>query len=271
MGYWEDRQAEALANITKKNQKEIEKQLTRYYAACSHNLRGQFLLTYNHLLSSIEKRGNATPADLYKLNKYWELQAQVQQELRKLGNKQTVLFSKIFMAQWEEIYQVWALKDDLHYSKIDYQMAELMINAIWCADGLSWSDRIWTNTNKLQQALNDELINCVLTGASPRQLKERLMADFQVSYGRADALVRTELAHIQTTAAEQRYIDGGVEFVQIWADKDERQCDVCGKLHQKVIRLGKEKIPIPAHTNCRCSIVPVIKPRGNFERLLDET
>lgn len=271
MGYWEERQAEALANITKKNQKEIEKQLTRYYAACSHNLRGQFLLTYNHLLSSIEKRGNATPADLYKLNKYWELQAQVQQELRKLGNKQTVLFSKIFMAQWEEIYQVWALKDDLHYSKIDYQMAELMINAIWCADKLSWKERIWTNCDKLQQTLNEELINCVLTGASPRQLKERLMSDFKVSYGRADALVRTELAHIQTTAAEQRYIDGGVEFVQIWADKDERQCDVCGKLHQKVIRLGKEKIPIPAHTNCRCSIVPVIKPRGNFETLLDET
>ena len=267
--YWEDREAEAQAALTRKNTKEIEKQLLKYYDISVRNLRGQFLSTYNHLLSRIEKGHEPTPADLYKLNKYWELQGDIQHELKKLGDKEIQLFQKNFMQQWEEIYNIWAAKDDIHYSKMDYQAAALMISEIWCADGLSWSERVWTNTSKLQEALNDELINCVLTGKSPKQLRERLMYQFNVSYGRADSLVRTELAHIQTKAAEQRYMDMGVKYIQIYADKDERRCDVCGKLHTKVYVLGRDKIPIPAHTNCRCTIIPVTKPQeGRMAGLL---
>lgn len=270
MGYWQDRQAEAQAALTRKNTKEIEKKLLKYYETSVHNLRGQFLVTYRHLLSSIEKGHEPTPADLYKLSKYWELQGEIQRELKKLGDKEIQLFQKNFLKQWEEIYNIWAAKDDIHYSRMDYQAAELMINSIWCADGLSWSDRVWTNTNKLQEALNDNLINCVLTGKSPRQLKEMLISEFNVSYSRADALVRTELAHIQTVAAEQRYIDMGVKYVQVWADEDERRCEVCGKLHTEVFVLGKDKIPIPAHTNCRCCIIPVTKTQeGQITGLLN--
>jgi hypothetical protein len=71
-------------------------------------------------------------------------------------------------------------------------------------------------------------------------------------------LARTELAHIQTQAARQRYEDTGIEYVEIWADKDERRCEVCGKLHQKRYPVGAQ-IPIPAHPRCRCTIVPVVE------------
>ena len=79
-----------------------------------------------------------------------------------------------------------------------------------------------------------------------------------MSYRRADTVVRTEIAHIQTQAAQQRYKDYGIEEVEIWADEDERRCDVCGKLHRTKYKVGAS-IPIPAHPNCRCCIVPVIK------------
>ena len=85
-------------------------------------------------------------------------------------------------------------------------------------------------------------------------LRER----FNVSYSRADALVRTELAHVQTEAAKQRYKDYGLDEVEIWADPDERTCPVCEKLHKKVYPVGAN-VPIPAHPRCRCCIVPVIK------------
>ena len=80
-----------------------------------------------------------------------------------------------------------------------------MINQIWCADGKSWSNRVWKNTDKLQQALNDNLIHCVLTGKKTTELKNILQNDFNVSYHRADSIVRTEMAHIQTQAAQKRY------------------------------------------------------------------
>ena len=71
--------------------------------------------------------------------------------------------------------------------------------------------------------------------------------------------MRTEIAHIQTQAARDRYIDAGVAEVEVWADKDERRCDVCGKLHEKRFKVT-EKIPVPAHPRCRCTIIPVVEP-----------
>ena len=132
-----------------------------------------------------------------------------------------------------------------------------MINNIWCADGKHWSSRVWDNTARLQETLNQNLIDCLVTGRNPDYLKGLLMNSFNVSYNRADMLVRTEMAHIQTQAAEQRYLDAGVEYVQVWADYDERRCEVCGNLHEKMYRVG-EKLPIPAHPNCRCCIIPVV-------------
>lgn len=261
MNYWEKRTLEAQQAITDRNIKDIEKQVAKYYKTAASNTVGGFLITYNKILQQIEKGQTPTPALLYKLDTYWQQQGQLKQELQRLGDKQTELYIKKFKEQFYDIYNSFAIKDDTNFHYISDDTVEQVIKYIWCADGKSFSDRVWNNTDKLQQALNDELINCVLTGKSPRQLRERLMYQFNVSYGRADSLVRTELAHIQTKAAEQRYNDMGVKYVQVWADKDERRCDICGKLHTQVYVLGRDKIPIPAHTNCRCTLIPVTKPQ----------
>ena len=255
--YWAQRQALTQAKLTEKNVKETEKQLAKYFKRTMDNVIGQFEKTYNKILLSIEDGKKPTPADLYKLNTYWEMQGQLKEELTKLGDKQAALFSKNFMDEYQQIYEAIALKDDLYFSEIDRKAAEQMINQIWCADGKSWSSRIWTNTSRLQQALNDNLIDCVVAGKKPSELKQLLQEQFGVSYNRADSIVRTEMAHIQTQAAKQRYTDAGVAEVEIWADKDERRCEVCGDLHQKRYPVGAA-VPIPAHPRCRCCIIPVI-------------
>ena len=136
-------------------------------------------------------------------------------------------------------------------------MIEQMINQIWAADGKSWSARIWDNTSRLQETLNEGLLHIVASGKQPRELKQVLQERFGVSYSRADALVRTEVAHIQNEAARKRYEDYGVAEVEVWADADERRCEVCAKLHKKVYPVGAP-LPVPAHPRCRCSILPVI-------------
>ena len=132
-----------------------------------------------------------------------------------------------------------------------------MINQIWCADGKSWSERIWENAERLAETLNEQLIHCVATGKKTTDLKNLLQERFGVSYSRADALVRTEIAHIQTQAAQKRYEDYGIQEVEIWADEDERRCEVCGELHRKKYPMGAQ-VPIPAHPRCRCCIIPVV-------------
>lgn len=256
--YWAHRTAKAQEALTTIGIARTEKQLIKYYSASMKKILGQFEQTYMKVFSSIEEGKQPTPADLYKLDTYWKMQGQLAQELQKLGDKQAAVLSREFVNHFQGVYDALALEDvSGMFSHIDTETAQQMINQIWCADGKSWSARIWENTSKLQQTLNDNLIYCVATGKKPSELKKLLQESFNVSYSRADALVRTEMAHIQTQAAQKRYENYGIQEVEILADKDERRCDVCGKLHQKRYPIGAA-MPIPAHPRCRCCIVPVV-------------
>lgn len=258
--YWQDRMAEAQAALTAKNRKQIEKQLKKYYGKSMERVIASFERTYDKLLLSKEKGIDPTPADLYKLDAYWQMQAQLKIELNKLGDKQISAMSKIFELHFFDIYYSIALEGLESFNTISSGGAMALINQIWCADGKSWSTRVWDNTASLVNMLNDELLHCVITGQKTSYLKKQLQETFNVGYSRADTLVRTEMSHIQNQAAKKRYEDYGITQFQVWADKDERRCDICGKLHKKVYGIN-ETVPIPAHPNCRCSIIPVVNKK----------
>lgn len=255
--YWKDRMAAAQEKISAKKRKEIDKQIKKYYKAAMEELTEGFAATYDKILLQKAKGMQVTPALLYQLDSYWKLQGQIKQELQKLGDKQIQLLSKYFETEFFEIYYSIALPTDKAFGTLSAEMVNQMINQIWAADGKSWSARIWGNTEKLAETLNEQLIHCVATGKKTTELKQLLQERFNVSYVQADTLARTELAHIQTTAAQKRYEDAGITKVQLWADEDERRCKICGKLHKKIYNIH-EQMPVPVHPRCRCVMIPVI-------------
>ena len=139
-----------------------------------------------------------------------------------------------------------------------------MINTSWLPDGKNFSDRVWDNTAKLTETLNEQLVHCVITGKKTTELKKLLQERFNVSYNQANTLVRTEIAHIQTQAAAQRYKDYGLEYYEFLG----REGDSCGHepdchdLNGKKFLLTEMKVgenAPPIHPNCRCCIIPVVK------------
>lgn len=256
--YWAERMAKAQTALTDKSLKKIEKQLAKYYGTAAKRVIEDFEATHNKLLATIADGKQATPADLYKLDKYWSMQGQMRQELQKLGEKQISLLTKQFEVNFFEVYYSLDIEGATAFSTIDTAGAMQLINSTWVADGKSFSQRVWDNTEKLVETLNEELIHCVATGKKTTELKNLLQERFNVSYSNADMIARTELAHVQTEAAKQRYKDYGIQQVEIWADSDERRCEVCGKLHEKKYPVGAH-VPIPAHPRCRCCIVPVVE------------
>lgn len=211
------------------------------------------------LIQAVGEGRAPTPADLYKLDTYWQMLSQASKELDKLCNKEIKLLEKQFIEAYQDIYNNVAIKSTSQaFSTLDRKGVQQIINAIWCADGQSWSSRVWKGKQYLLETLNEELVSIVAAGKKSGELKKRLQARFSVSYSQADALVRTEIAHIQTEATKKRYTDYGIKEVQIWADADERRCEVCGQLHKKIYPVGAA-VPIPAHPRCRCCIVPYDK------------
>lgn len=255
--YWAARIAKAQDKITQKNRRQIERQIRKYYKTAAQQVITDFEDTYIKILNTMEKGQQPTPADLYKLDKYWHMQGQMRQQLQKLGEKQISKLTTIFELNFFEVYHSISLQGLNTYSTIDEAGIQQLLNQVWCADGKLWSQRVWENTKQLAATLNEELVNCIVSGKSPSYLKGLLQERFSVSFNNADMLVRTELAHIQTQAAQQRYKDYGIEQVEVLADKDERQCEVCGKLHGKRYPVNAQ-MPVPAHPRCRCTMIPVI-------------
>lgn len=258
MNYWVSRNLKTQNALANKSIQETEKQLIKYYRKAMATVIADFEATYDKLLLTIGEGKQPTPADLYKLDKYWQAQNQMTRILKGLGDKQVALLNRQFTNTYLSIYNSLAIQGEDFFNKIDEKMAQQMINQVWCADGKNWSSRVWGNVEKLQETLNEELIHCVVAGKKTSQLKQLLQERFNVSYSNADMLTRTEISHIQNQAAQQRYKDAGIQEVEIFADKDERRCEVCGKLHKKKYPIGAA-VPIPAHPNCRCSILPVIE------------
>ena len=255
--YWADRQAAAQNAITNKSIRQINKQLSKYYSRSMKRVIADFEITYEKLLLTVGEGRQPTPADLYKLDKYWSMQAQLRRESDRLGNLLTTLYSKVFEVNFWSVYNSISIKGLEAFSTIDKGAVQQMINAVWVADGKSFSSRIWGNTAQLVETLNEELINCIVAGRKTTDLKKALQHRFNVSYHRADTLARTELAHVQTLAAQQRYKDYGITEYEFFADPDERTCEVCGKLHQKRFPINSTA-KVPQHANCRCVILPVI-------------
>lgn len=257
MNYWQERAIKAQDRLANKSIKEIDRQLGHYYKSSMEKIIDDFEATYDKLLATLAKGNEPTPADLYKLDRYWKMQGQLKKELQKLGDRSAVAMSELFTKHYLSVYESLSLPSAATYSTMDYKTAFQMINQIWVADGKSWSNRIWENTNRLADMLNEQLIHCVVGGKSTDDLKNMLQERFSVSYSAAESLVRTEIAHIQTQAAQKRYEDYGIQEVEVWADEDERRCEICGELHEKRYKIG-EVMPIPAHPRCRCTIIPVI-------------
>lgn len=224
-----------------------------------------FEATYNKILLTVEDGRQPTPADLYKLDKYWQSQAQLKRELQRLGDRQISLLSKAFEENFFDVYYSIGVPGAEAFNTIDNSVAKQLINQIWCADGKTWSQRVWSNIDLLTETLNEELINCVATGKKTTQLKKALQERFDVSYSRANTLVRTEIAHIETQAAKQRYEDYGLTEYEILGNDD----DSCGnsgvdchKLHGKKFKYAEMvegKNAPPFHPNCKCCIIPVVE------------
>lgn len=257
MEYWARRNLLSQFNKTSKSIEEIEEQLIKYYGKAQEKIIGQFIEIYEKVLSNIEEGKTPTAADLYKLDTYWQGQTQLRDILKELGNVEAEMLSEAFTKQYTEVYEAIALPGVETFSTMDLTIAHEIINQVWCADGKSWSERIWDNTAELAQTLEYELTQCLVTGKKTTELKNILQDKFNVSYHRADMLVRTEMAHIQNEAARKRYEDNGITEYEIWAPKDERQCNHCGTLHRKRYPAGS-MLPVPAHPNCRCTVLPVI-------------
>ena len=256
--YWADRQERELNVISYKTEAEINAKLDQYYMSVMKQVIADFEAVYNALLAQLADGEQPTVAKLYAMDKYWQMQGRLRELCEKLGNKEVALLSKQFEDEWEHIYKAAAIPSDESFTHISESNAEAMIRSTWLADNKNFSTRVWDNVGRLITTLDEELISVVVSGRSTNELRKKLIDRFNVSRSQANTLIRTEVCHIQTAAAEKRYKDDGLEeYIFLGREEHDLGCD-CKKNSGKTFRFDDPKAPRPPlHPNCRCRIAPV--------------
>lgn len=259
MGYWESRVAKQMEALADKSIFDTCDEIAKYYKKASKKIVVDYVGLYNQIVNEVGQ-ANIRPNHLYQFDKYYKLMEKSKEALNDLGNKEILLMNESYQKMYESVYGLLELpkayKSADAFTNISSIKAQQVVNSIWCADGKHWSQRVWENTAHLQQSLEEGLSKAFIVGAKGSDLKKDLIESFGVSYNQADRLVRTEMAHIETVAAKERYKDSGIKKIRVLIEAD--ACDECEKMRDQEYSVEVADELVPLHPNCRCCVVPII-------------
>lgn len=145
---------------------------------------------------------------------------------------------------------------DLQTGPIDEGALEIILNKKW--SGQNYSERVWNNTQKVADAIKEELMIGALTGKTEKEMTDSINEQFLSGRNNARRLVRTESSYIHNEAHFQAYKDYGIEEYRFVATLDLRTSQICRERDGSVYRVNDKKIGVnapPMHPWCRSTTI----------------
>ena len=267
--------------------KDINKEITRIFKnyAKDTGLSKETLLQllskketeqyYNNLLEvinnnitdeSIKKKLLAkynAPAYSYRISRYEILQQNIDIELKKLANIEQQITEIRYVDTIKEGYYhtIFDIQKGtsigFNFAQIDNRTIKLLLNENWI-DKANFSQRIWNNSEKLGEYLRTQLTADSMSGKSIQKIAKELSEYMNVGLYNATRLVRTEVNHFANEAEMLSYKELDIEEYRFIATLDNRTCEHCAELDNKVFNV-KDRKPgkncPPIHSNDRCTTV----------------
>ena len=138
-------------------------------------------------------------------------------------------------------------------------LIDKILNRPWAPDGKNFSDRVWSNKQKLINELNTTLTQGIILGKDPSKIINAMSKELDVSKTAAGRLVMTESAAFASRAQEDCFKELGVEEYEIVATLDSHTSEICQDMDGKVFKMSEREIGLnapPFHVNCRTTTVP---------------
>lgn len=145
---------------------------------------------------------------------------------------------------------------DLQTGPIDEGVLETILKKKW--SGQNYSERVWNNTQKVADAIKEELMIGALTGKTEKEMTDSINEQFLSGRNNARRLVRTESSYIHNEAHFQAYKDYSIEEYRFVATLDLRTSQICRERDGSVYRVNDKKIGVnapPMHPWCRSTTI----------------
>lgn len=283
--------AAAFAEIEKQYkeaQKQIEGQIARWYQRFADNngitlaqarqyLKGAALKEFQWDVQDYIKYGQDNAlmggwmkelenvSAKYHISKLEALKIQTQQSLEVMFSKQmgtvTGAMGDIFESGYYhtayELQKGFNIGWDI--AGLDQSQIEKVLSKPWAVDGKNFSERIWTNKQKLISELHGELTQNIMLGADPQKAIDSLAKKMNTSKQNAGRLIMTEEAYFSSAAQRDCFNELDVEQYEIVATLDSHTSDICRSLDGKHFPMKDFQAGVtapPFHVYCRSTTVP---------------
>lgn len=128
--------------------------------------------------------------------------------------------------------------------------------------GENFSERIWSNRDKLSRVLKTEITQSLIQGVNPQKLNKRIREQMGSGYKETQRLVRTELNYALNEATKIAYEEDEIEEYEFLAEIDNITSAICKELNGQIFKVKDAVVGVnypSMHPNCRSTTMPVIK------------
>ena len=136
--------------------------------------------------------------------------------------------------------------------------------------GANFSERLWSNTDKLAQTVKQEIVNGMIQGINLQTMTKRVSERFETAKKNdVERLLRTEVNYTLNQATLDGYKEAGIEKYEFSATLDSRTSQICSELHGEVFEIKKIAVGLnypPMHPRCRSTTIPIV----DYENLIKQ-
>lgn len=259
--YWEMRIEEQLEKNWMRSVRENKKELGKIFTQAQEEMSKELIYTLEKILKDKASQDGLQVNDLYRTNRYYTLLDWFQKQAKAIGEKQYTITEQAIIDAYNDAQSL--VMEYVPQSLVQGRFlvpqaidAQQIVKQAWCADGKVFSDRIWTDKNKLLNDLSKVLTDSVALGRSNYQIAEAMAQRFSTSEYNAFRLVKTETQHFQIKGKVDKYTDMGFTHGRYLGTKC---CDECKRENGKLYTLDELQKLLPKHPNCTCTFTLELK------------
>lgn len=286
--YWQRRQQE-LNKSMEKDEEKLKKRLSSYFDTEYRKLEKQIsqyyqqygednVIQYRRLMESLSdsdrrllmeqmdrfsekypEYAHLMPVreSIYKLNRLEGLQYSVRLQQLEIGAVENEQITAHLNRQ--AMRGVNAAAEALGFGKNFYSnnpdITKLFVNVPW-SNGENFSQRIWGNTDKLENYLNTDIAQGFARGDSYERLVRQLRQRFgKVSRNDAYRLIYTEGTYVMAESSMHPFTED-FEKYRLSTVGDGKVCEICRSVAQETFDIKDRQPGVnfpPLHPWCRCS------------------
>lgn len=194
-----------------------------------------------------------------RISRLDSLKSQIDMELTKLifrvENDSINALTSVYRDTFIEVTKDLGINPVVSRDKI-----KTVLDKPW--SGANFSQRLWSNTDKLAETVKQEIVNGMIQGINLKTMTKRVSEKFETAKKNdVERLLRTEVNYVLNQATLDGYKEAGIEKYEFSATLDNRTSQICSELHGNIFEIKNIAVGVnypPMHPRCRSTTIPII-------------